>query len=162
MFFVVDMDNLLLLNEMSVSIMQSRINIVDWKLIVFKTLQDVCFFNIIENDSILLVNIVKNNTNSNIQVSKITNLLIQHLLENTKKYKVICIEQLYYAYRELGVFPEDHINSYSFSIDIANYLRADYVLYSIVWGDSECPFLQLQLISVKTGEILQVVNKSVL
>lgn len=142
-----------------VPIVPSEINIINWKLVILQALQDVFFFDNIKDNSILLVNIIKNSTNGNIQTNKITNLLINCILENTKKYKVICIEQLYFAYRALGVFPEDHINSYSFSINIANYLQANYVLYGIVYGDVECPILELQLILVKTGEIICVVNK---
>lgn len=136
----------------------SEMNIINWKLIILQSLQNIFFFDDIKNDSLLLVNVVKNNTNGNIQTYKITDLLIKYISENAKKYKVICIEQLYFAYRELGTFPEDHINSYSFSINIANYLQADYVLYSIVYGDVMCPILELQLILVRTGEILNTIK----
>lgn len=133
-------------------------NVIDWKFIILNTLQDVLFFNKnIESDAVLLVNMIKNDTNSDIQTSKVTNLLINYISENTKKYKVICIEKLYFIYRKLGIYPEDHINSYNFSINIANCLKADYLLYGIIHGDILHPILELRLILVKTGEILCVV-----
>lgn len=137
----------------------SEISIVaNWKLIILQILQDAFFFNNIESNSVLLVNMIKNDTCSNIQTNKITDLLIKCILENTKKYQVIRMEQLYCTYRKLGIFPEHHINSYNFSINIANYLQADYVLYGVLYGDSVHPILELQLILVKTGEILNVIN----
>lgn len=153
--------NLFVLHTQPTPMESLEINMIDWKLVIFKILQDAFFFNHIKNDSVLLVNIIKNNTNGNIQTNKITSLLINCILENTRKYKVICIEQLYVAYRELGVFPEDHMNSYSFSINIANYLQANYVLYGVIYGDVTHPILELQLILVKTGEILCVINQAV-
>lgn len=139
----------------------STISVIDWQSCVLKMLQEVSFFNHIHSDSVLLVNIIKNNTRENIPVHKITNLLIHSILENTTKYQVIHIEQLYSAYRKLGIFPENHINSYNFSIDIANYLQANYVLYSIIYGDLLHPSIELQLILVKTGEIIDVINKTI-
>lgn len=144
-----------------IPMMPSKVNIIDWKLIIFQMLQDVYFFNNIKSGSVLLVNIIRNNTNGNIQINKITNLLIKCISENTEKYEVICMEQLYLAYRKLGVFPENHINSYNFSVNIANYLKADYILYGIIYGDVKWPILELQLMLVKTGEILSTINADI-
>lgn len=158
-FFVVNYGSVF--HTQPVPVSPSVINIIDWKPVILKMLQEVFFFENINNNNVLLVNVIKNNTNGKIQTHKITNLLINCIIENVKKYKVIRIEQLYFAYRKLGVFPEDSINSYGFSIDIAHYLKADYLLYSIVYGDVLHPIVELQLIFVKTGEIISVVNTDV-
>lgn len=160
--FTLHFNNILIYYTISFVSVFSEINVINWEFVILKMLKKVFFYDDIINDGMLLVNIVKNNTNKNIQINKITNLLIKCILENTKKYKIIEMDQLYFAYRELGVYPEDQINSYSFSIDIANYLQADYILYSIIWDNSSCLFLELQLISVKTGEILRVVNEFIM
>ncbi|URJ23422.1 penicillin-binding protein activator LpoB [Blochmannia endosymbiont of Camponotus sp. C-003] len=139
----------------------SKINLINWQPVLLKMLQSVFFFDNIERDSVLLVNIVNNKTNGILQASKITDILIRYIADNTQKYNVVDMKVLYSVYREWGVFPEDNRNSYNFSIKIANYLKANYILYSIASGDSVQPNLELQLISVKTGEILRIVNSSV-
>lgn len=144
-----------------VPMVPSTISVIDWKSCMLKILQEVSFFDCIHSNSVLLVNIIKNNTRESIPVHKITNLLIHSILENTTKYQVIRIEKLYSVYRKLGIFPENHINSYNFSIDIANYCQANYVLYSVVYGDLLHPNIELQLILVKTGEIINVIKKTI-
>lgn len=138
----------------------SQINLIHWKPILLNILQNAFFFDNIERGSVLLVNIVKNNTNGIFQTNNVTDILIKCIVENTRTYDVIDIGTLHSVYRELGVFPEDNRNTYNFSIKIANYLKANYILYGIAYGNAEKPNLELQLISVKTGEILRVVSGS--
>lgn len=154
-------NNLPVLRTAPTLLMPSKINLINWQPVLFRMLQSVFFFDSIENDSVLLVNMIKNKTNGALQASNITNILIRYIAENTSKYNVIGMEVLHSVYRELGIFPEDNRHSYSFSMKIANYLKANYILYGIAYGDSEKPNLELQLISVKTGEILRVINDSI-
>lgn len=153
-------DSTFTLNTRPALSVPSQIDLIYWKPILLNILQNAFFFDNIERGSVLLVNVIKNNTNGIFQTNNVTNMLIKCIVENTKKYNVIDIGTLYSVYRELGVFPEDNRNSYNFSIRIANYLQANYVLYGIAYGSSEKPNLELQLISVKTGEILRVVSGS--
>ncbi|WP_159715396.1 penicillin-binding protein activator LpoB [Blochmannia endosymbiont of Camponotus nipponensis] len=153
--------NILALSTEPVLSVPSTINLIDWKPVLLKILQNVFFFDNIAHDGLLLVNMVKNDTDGVLQATNITNILINCIQENTRKYNVIDIETMYAVYRQLGVYPEDNRNSYNFAIKIANYLKANYILYSIAYGDSKKPNLELQLILVKTGEIVQVINGSV-
>ncbi|URJ30364.1 penicillin-binding protein activator LpoB [Candidatus Blochmannia vicinus (nom. nud.)] len=153
-------DSTFMLNTKPALSVPTQINLIHWEPIILNMLQNAFFFDNIERGSVLLVNIIKNNTNGIFQTNNVTNILIKCIVENTGKYNVIDIERLHSVYRELGVFPEDNRNSYNFSIKIANYLQANYILYGIAYGNSEKPNLELQLISVKTGEILRVVSGS--
>lgn len=143
------------------SLISFHYNIIDWKTFLLSMLQNVCFFNDIILDGVLLVNIVKNNTDIVFPIMRITNILIELILKNTSTYSVINIDKLYSTYRTLEIFPEDNLNSYEFSIEIANYLKADYVLYSSISKDSEDLNLELQLILTKTGEIINVIRASI-
>ncbi|URJ25513.1 penicillin-binding protein activator LpoB [Blochmannia endosymbiont of Camponotus sp.] len=154
-------NNVSVLTTEPILLIPQEINLINWQPVLLRMLQSVFFFDSIERDSVLLVNMVKNKTDGILQASKITNILIHYIVENTRKYNVINMEILYSVYRELGMLPEDNRNSYSFSMKIANYLKANYILYGIAYGDALKPNLELQLISVKTGEILRVVNGSV-
>lgn len=152
-------------NEINVSVVSTcpsillSSNLINWKMYLLDILTDVNFFDAIVSDSVLLVNIVRNNTNGFLQTIKITNTLIELITKNTDRYNVISMEQLYHAYRELEISLEEISNSYEFAVKIANYLRADYIIYSIVYENSQYLNLELQLIFTKTGEIIHVINK---
>lgn len=135
------------------------IHLIDWRVLLLDMLKDVCFFDEIVSDSRLLVNITRNKTNEVLQIVKITNTLITLISENTKKYQVINMDQLYSTYRELEISSEESLNSYESSIRIANYLKAEYILYSIIYESSKNLYLELQLILSKTGEIIRIINK---
>lgn len=137
----------------------SSINKIDWKIVVLEMLNNSSFFNKINSNSTLLVNMVRNNTNSVVQTSKITNILIEVIQNNIRNCNIISIEKLYDAYRKLNVSSEEIINSYEFSIEIAHELKADYIIYSIVYEKLKTFHLELQLILPKTGEIIQILDK---
>ncbi|ADV33793.1 conserved hypothetical protein [Candidatus Blochmanniella vafra str. BVAF] len=135
--------------------------VVNWKIILYKMLQDVSFFkdNINYNSSVL-INIFKNNSSRVVQTINITNILINLILENNNDtYTIISLNKLYHIYRELEVSYEDVVNSYEFSVKVANYLKADYIIYGNIYdGDMQGFNVELQLLSSNTGEILRVVN----
>lgn len=138
-----------------------NINLINWDFFLLDLLKDISFFNKIPPDSTVLINITRNRTNKLLQTINITNTLIELILKNTKSYNVISINQVYDVYREFKISSEEILNSYEFSIKIANYLKADYIIYSMFYEKSENLYLELQLISVKTGEIIQSINKSI-
>lgn len=139
----------------------SVIDEINWKVILSEILREPLFLNEITPGSVVLINMIRNNTNGPLQVVKITNILIELFINNIKQFNIISIEQLYHAYRELQISSEEILNSYAFSIDIAHYLNADYIIYSIVSGDLENPHIELQLILSKTGEIIRSINRSI-
>lgn len=139
----------------------SNTNLINWKACLLDILKRVYFFDDILSDSVLLVNIIQNHTNGPIQTIKITSTLIELITENTDKYHVISMDQLYRSYRELEISFEDTFHSYEFSMKIANYLKADYIIYSIIYENSKYLNLELQLILTKTGEIIRVINQQV-
>lgn len=136
-------------------------NTTNCKTILLEILQNSCFLNEIQLNKIILVNMVKNNTNSALQTTKITKTLIDVIKNDMNMPNVISMEQLYCAYRELETVSEEILDSYAFSIEIAHYLKADYIVYSIVYGNFEKLSIELQLILTKTGEILRVIYESV-
>lgn len=134
---------------------------INWKFILSEMLQDSIFLNEIPPDSVLLVNMIKDNTNGIVQPVKITNILIDLVLNSNNTYNVVSINKLYDAYRSLEISSEEILDSYAFSIEIALYLKADYIIYSIIYGDLDTISIELQLISTKTREIIHVINRSI-
>lgn len=135
-----------------------KVNFFDWKNILLNMLQGVFFFDDFIYGGVVLVTVFKNNTNGMLPTIKITNILIHLIEERAYKYSVINLDELYRIYRKLEISLEENVCSYEFSIKIANYLKADYIIYGIAYGDSKVPHIQLQLILSSTGEILCVVN----
>lgn len=154
-------------NQLDKSIVQPELSIpfitngINWRMILSEMLQSPLFFDDVPSDSLVLVNIIKNNTNIFIQTTKITSILIELIKSNTKKCNIINMEQLYHAYRELEISSEEILNSYAFSIEIANYLKADYVIYGIAYENTCKLNIELQLILSKTGEILRVIRRAI-
>ncbi|MCE1704583.1 penicillin-binding protein activator LpoB, partial [Enterobacter hormaechei] len=62
--------------------------------------------------------------------------------------------QVHVARQALGLSAEDSLGLRSKSIGLARYLNADYVLYSVVANNQGQRDLEMQLMLVKTGEIL--------
>jgi len=103
--------------------------------------------------SVLLVDRIKNSTNGALQGEKATSA-IQNALNNNGKFSLVSSEQLAQAKQTLGLSPDDSLNSRSKAIGLARNLNAQYVLYSTAKGDVKAPTLQMQLMLVKTGEII--------
>lgn len=152
-------DKLFRFVDQSIEINPIIINNKTWTVILLEMLQNSFFFDKINPDSVLLVNMIKNHTNGIIQTTKITTILIDLIVNNLKPCNIISIEKLYQAYRELGIASEEILDTYDFSIEVAHYLKADYVIYGIIYGEINSPTIELQLIETKTGEILFIVNK---
>lgn len=144
--------------KLSASIITHGIN---WKIILLEMLQSVFFFDEIVPNSVLLVNMIKNNTTGVFQVTKITSTLIDLVENNSKEYYVVSMKKLYDVYRKLDISSEEILNSYAYAIEIAHNLKADYIIYGIISGNFETPKIELQLILSKTGEIIRTINRSV-
>lgn len=106
-----------------------------------------------EGGNLLLVDSVKNNTNGSLQTDRATSALYNALSSNSV-FTVISKEQADMARQALGLSTDDSLNTRSKSIGLARYINAQYVLYSTADGDVKEPKLELQLMLVKTGEII--------
>ena len=58
------------------------------------------------------------------------------------------------AKQQLGLSPQDSLGTRSKAIGIARNVGAHYVLYSSASGNVNAPTLQMQLMLVRTGEII--------
>ncbi len=105
------------------------------------------------SNSLLMVDCIKNSTNGTLQKEKATNA-IQNALVNNGKFTLVTNDQLAQTRQMLGLSTNDSFHSRSKAIGLARTLKAQYVLYSTVQGDAKTPTLQMQLMSVKTGEII--------
>lgn len=133
---------------------------INWRSFLLETFKNSFFFESINSADLLLINMVHNDTDYCIQTTKITNTLIEVITNDIKPCKIINMEQLYHVHRDLGISTEEILNSYTFSIEIAHYLKANYIIYSIIYEDNENRLImKLQLISSNTGEILNNIHK---
>ncbi|MXP56315.1 penicillin-binding protein activator LpoB [Pantoea sp. Mhis] len=104
-------------------------------------------------DNILLVNSIKNSTNGILQLDKIT-MVIRKSLANNGKFTLIPISKINEAKYMLGLSMKDELNSLNKAIGLARIVNAKYMLYSNALGKFNSPTLKMQLILVKTGEII--------
>lgn len=125
----------------------------DWTAPMTLLIENMDHTKDLADGSVLLVDTVKNNTNGALPIQKATETL-QHILSSNKRFFLIPASQLASAKAALGISEDDKLGSRSKSIGLARYLNAEYVLYTDVSGDVESPVIDMQLMLVKTGEII--------
>ncbi|VAX76753.1 Penicillin-binding protein activator LpoB [Serratia symbiotica] len=103
--------------------------------------------------NMLLVETIQNNTNGTLQTAKATSAL-HTVLDSYSDFSVVPEPQLKSARQALGLSSEDSFGSRSKAIALARIVNAQYVLYSVFSGDVRTPTLDMQLILVKTREII--------
>lgn len=135
--------------------MPPKINFINWQIILLPMVQQMLTVKEIKDGSMLLVNTLKNATNGSVQTVKATAELILLInKDGSEKFKVIGTDKLNAARQTLGLSADDSLESCSKAVGVARYLNVEYVLYSAVSGDVKASMLTLQLILVKTGEII--------
>lgn len=107
----------------------------------------------ISSGSVLLVDRVKNSTNGHLQAETAIDT-INSILINSGQFQLITAQQLAQAKQGLGISVNDSLNSRGKAIGIARNLNAQYVLYSSARGNIKQATLQMQLMTVETGEII--------
>lgn len=100
----------------------------------------------------LLVNKVGNKTNSSLQTSVATGALMNTIGKTgTECDPAGAVSS---AMSVLGMGDNDTLTLRSKAIGLARYLNADYVLYSVVTGTRDARQMEMQLMSVSSGEII--------
>ena len=107
----------------------------------------------VNNGSVLLVDSVNNRTNGTLKTSDATNAL-RGALTNNGKFTLVSAQQLSVAKQSLGLSANDSLGSRTKAMGIARKVGAQYVLYSNATGNVNAPQLQMQLMTVQTGEIV--------
>lgn len=110
--------------------------------------------------SLLLVDSVKNNTNGILQTAKAT-CTLRTAIESNPTFILVPEARLINARHALGLSLEDNYSSRSMAVLLARIVNAQYVLYSDFSGDVKLPMIDMQLILVKTGEIIWSGNNKV-
>ncbi|MCT8349023.1 penicillin-binding protein activator LpoB [Photorhabdus temperata] len=126
---------------------------IDWEGTVQPLVEQMVKANGLESGKLLLVDTVKNNTNGVLQTMQVTDVLRQ-AINNKNVFALVPQNQVQSARQSLGLSEEDSLGLRSKAIGLARYLNADYVLYSIVSGNSDKRDIVMQLMIVQTGEIL--------
>ncbi|CDL82017.1 penicillin-binding protein activator LpoB [Xenorhabdus szentirmaii] len=129
---------------------------LNWNTVVQPLVERMINANGVEKGKLLLVDFVKNNTTGSLQTLKATDA-ITNVVSSKQFFQVVSKSQAHVARQALGLSLEDSLGSRTKSIGLARYLNADYVLYSVVSadsGDNSGRNIEMQLMFVKTGEIL--------
>lgn len=134
--------------------MPPKIQTVNWQASLSPLVQHMVAVDNLNYGSVLLVNNMKNDTNGSLQTSKATEVLTELITDASSKFQVVGIDKLNSARQTLGLSVDDSLESCSKAVGLARYLNAQYVLYSIISGDAKQPDLNLQLMLVRTGEII--------
>ncbi|MBD2783596.1 penicillin-binding protein activator LpoB [Xenorhabdus sp. DI] len=130
-----------------------KIQSIDWQSIVQPLVDQMVNAHGVEAGKVLLVDSVKNNTNGSLRTLKATDALMS-AISNKQAFQVVPKSLVHVARQALGLSAEDSLGLRSKSIGLARYLNADYVLYSVVANNQGQRDLEMQLMLVKTGEIL--------
>ncbi|MEK9495607.1 penicillin-binding protein activator LpoB [Photorhabdus sp. P32] len=130
-----------------------KMRTTDWEGTVQPLIEQLVKAHGLENGKLLLVDTVKNNTNGALQIMQATEALRQ-AISSKHVFELVPQNQVQNARQSLGLSEEDSLGLRSKAIGLARYLNADYVLYSIVSGNSDKRDIVMQLMLVQTGEIL--------
>lgn len=103
--------------------------------------------------SSLLIDSIKNNTNGMWIPEEVT-FLLRTIIQKTSHFHIVTEARLENLRKRLGLSPEDSFNSRSKAIGLARILNAQYLLHCDFRGDMQSPRLDMQIILVKTGEIV--------
>lgn len=147
-------------NNNSSALMLPNIKVIDWRSIMLPIVSQLINDIDISNDSILLVNIIQNNTNGDLQTWVATSELINLISSFEPPFKVIDLDKLNIARQTIGLSSDDSLESRNKALWIARHLNAKYVLYSIASGYVKYPKIDMQLMLVKSGEIIWSSNSS--
>lgn len=130
-----------------------KIRKINWRKNLLPLIHQILILDNIQNGALILINFFKNNTNGVIQTQEATVVLI-NLFKQIDKFKIIGVQQFNTARQKLKLSVNDNFESCSKAIGLAKYLNAQYVVYGIVTGNINKPAIELQILSVKTGEII--------
>ncbi|MBW5406123.1 penicillin-binding protein activator LpoB [Morganella morganii] len=126
---------------------------IEWEQSITPLVNQMVHSNGVNQGSTLLVNKVGNKTNSSLQTSVATGALM-NTIGKTGVLNVIPAGAVSSAMSVLGMGDNDTLTLRSKAIGLARYLNAEYVLYSVVTGTRDIRQMEMQLMSVSSGEII--------
>lgn len=126
---------------------------IDWSATVQPLVAKMLKADGVQAGSVLLLDNVKNSTNGALQTGKITSAMHTALASNNT-FTVVPASQLATAKQAMGLSPDDNLVSRSKAIALARQVNAQYVLYSDASGNVKSPTLDMQLMTVPSGEIV--------
>lgn len=126
---------------------------IEWEQGITPLVNQMVHSDGVNQGSTLLVNKVGNKTNSSLQTNVATGVLMK-TIGKTGVLNVIPAGAVSSAMSVLGMGDNDTLTLRSKAIGLARYLNADYVLYSVVTGTRDARQMEMQLMSVSSGEII--------
>ncbi|WP_216782226.1 penicillin-binding protein activator LpoB [Candidatus Profftia tarda] len=130
-----------------------KIQSFQWKDCLAPLIHKILCLPEITRGDVLLVDNIQNQTNGNLQVYAATAEL-QKALKQSNTFNLVPITKITLAKQYLGLSAEDILGSRRKAIDLGHILNAQYVLYSTAAGEVHSPHIIMQLMLVKTGEII--------
>lgn len=130
-----------------------KIRMFNWLVSIEPLVESMLNVQNIAIGSLLLIDSVKNSVNGKLYSIYATEALNKKLSSN-KKFVLISENQLEKAKKNLGLSENDSLNSLTKAIGLARSIGAQYVLYSNIKGNVKSPIISIQLMIVKTGEII--------
>ncbi len=130
-----------------------KLQSIDWSATVQPLVAKMLQANGVQSGSVLMLDNVKNSTNGSLQTGKITDAMHAALASNNT-FTVVPASQLATAKQAMGLSADDNLVSRSKAIALARQVNAQYVLYSDASGNVKSPTLDMQLMTVQSGEIV--------
>ncbi|MCJ7462613.1 MAG: hypothetical protein MUP54_00530, partial [Candidatus Baumannia cicadellinicola] len=127
--------------------MGPKLSSIDWEVSFYPLIKQMRLINEVKEDSILLVNFIKNDTNSILQSDQVTAKL-SSLVNKCSNFRVVKAEVIQSARVQLGLSDKDCLESRNKAIELARYLNAQYILYCRVSGNIKQPNLEIQLMRI--------------
>lgn len=103
--------------------------------------------------NVLLVGQVKNETNRQISTQTVESVLLDHLMMSDR-FTLISADALHHAKQILGIAVDDNLVTRSKLVGLARYVKADYILSTVLSGTTDNPRITMQLMLTSTGELL--------
>lgn len=113
----------------------------------------------LDSGNVLLIDSIKNNTHSYVQTQYLADL-IDSSMRRMSTFTLMSKEELNRGKRALGLPADDKLVTRSKVLGLGRYLKADYVLSTSLNGNPKQPSVNMQLMTVNTGEIVWTKSES--
>ncbi|WP_157990880.1 hypothetical protein [Candidatus Erwinia haradaeae] len=135
------------------SIPSRRNTVIEWSPIISNLVNKILKIDGIRADNILLIANAQNFTDVNLETTIVT-MVIKESIKKNSFFTVVTPQQITLTKKILKISSEDNFFEMSKVMGLARYVRAQYLLSSSIEKERGSIYLNMQLILVKTGEII--------
>lgn len=126
---------------------------VNWPVSLELVVEQMIRGSAIKESDVLLVDNVKNNSDTDLDIDSLTSQLKQ-TVASAQHFALAPENQVSTAKQALNLQDDDSLNSRNKTIGLARYLAIPYILYTTISGQGSDVSLVSQIMQVQTGELI--------